>query len=192
MQQIKIANTNTPVLDVIRNRWSARAFSDREITTQELDTLFEAAGWAASANNEQPWEYVYAHRGTEAFDKLWACLMPGNQPWTKHAAVLIVSIARKTFEANGKENFWALHDLGMANANLFLQATSMHIYGHPMAGYDKAKLIETLQLGDNQYPGTMIALGYLGDAEQLEEPFKARELTARSRKPTAAFVQELP
>ena len=131
MNTIKIAKTIYPVLDVIKNRWSARAFSNKTITDEELNTLFEAASWAASANNEQSWQYIYAKKGTGAFDNIWNCLSPGNQPWAKHAAALIVAVTRKTFEANNAVNAYAGHDLGMANAHLLLQARTMNIYCHP-------------------------------------------------------------
>jgi nitroreductase len=191
MNDIKKAITSTPVLEVIKHRWSARSFSDKALTTETMNTLFEAASWAASANNEQPWQYTYALKGTPGFDRLLHCLAPPNQIWAKGAGVLIAAIARKTYQVNGKENGWAVHDLGMANAHLFLQATSMGLYGHPMAGFDKVKLSETLELSDDQAPVCIIALGYLGNADQLEEPFKSRELTARTRKPVSEFVTGL-
>ncbi len=188
---IKHAVTQFPVLDLIKERWSARSYSPKAISKDEVHTLFEAASWAASANNEQPWEYVYAHKGTPGFDTLFECLMPGNQPWNKNAAVLVAAIARKTFVANGNPNGYGEHDLGMANAQLLLQASSMGIHGHIMGGFDKAKLAASLKLTDNQAPVCMISLGYLDDAEKLEEPFKARELTPRTRKPLTEFVKQL-
>jgi len=191
MNTIKIAKTIYPVLDVIKNRWSARAFSNKTITDEELNTLFEAASWAASANNEQSWQYIYAKKGTEAFDNIWNCLLPGNQPWAKHAAALIVAVARKTFEANNAVNAYAGHDLGMANAHLLLQARAMNIYCHPMAGFNKIKLTEHLKLSENQEAFCVIATGFLAEAETLEEPFKTRELTERKRKKIAEFTFKL-
>ncbi len=191
MNTIKIAKTIYPVLDVIKNRWSARAFSNKSINDEELNTLFEAASWAASANNEQSWQYIYAKKETGAFDNIWNCLLPGNQPWAKHAAALIVAVARKTFEANNAVNAYAGHDLGMANAHLLLQARTMNIYCHPMAGFNKIKLTENLNLSDNQEAFCVIATGFLADAETLEEPFKTRELTERKRKNIAEFTFKL-
>ena len=191
MNTIKIAKTIYPVLDVIKNRWSARAFSNKTINDEELNTLFEAASWAASANNEQSWQYIYAKKGTGAFDNIWNCLLPGNQPWAKHAAALIVAVARKTFEANNAVNAYAGHDLGMANAHLLLQARTMNIYCHPMAGFNKIKLTENLNLSDDQEAFCVIATGFLADAETLEEPFKTRELTERKRKNIAEFTFKL-
>ena len=188
MSSVKIPSTQYPVLELIKNRWSARAFTDTPLTDETVHTLFEAASWAASANNEQPWQYIYAHRGTPGFDQLWNCLMPGNQPWAKNAAILILSVARKTYAANGNPNAYSWHDLGMANATLFLQATAMDIYGHPMAGFSKDKAKEALGLTDDQEPVCMIALGYLAAPEVLEEPFLTREVTARTRKALSEIV----
>jgi nitroreductase len=179
---IKIATTHNPVIDLIKDRWSARSFSSKEISQKELDTILEAASWAFSSNNAQPWHYVYAFRQDASFEKLHHCLMPGNQPWTKNAAVLMVALADKK-NPNGSENRIARHDVGAANATLMLQALTMGIYGHVMGGFDAAKTIDTLGIDPEVLdPVAFIALGYLDSPEKLEEPFKTRELTARSRK----------
>lgn len=188
MSHIKIATTKHDVLDLIKNRWSPRSFSDKEISEKDLHTILEAAGWAASANNEQPWQYYYASKGNPGFVQITDTLAGGNKPWAQHANVLIVAVARKTFEANHAENVAAIHDLGMANAHLLLQASSLDIYTHMMGGFDRAKISATLGLTENQTPVAVIALGYLDDAEKLEEPFKTREITPRSRKPLSDFV----
>lgn len=188
---IKHAVTQFPVLDLIKERWSARSYSPKAISKEDASTLFEAASWAASANNEQPWEYIYAHKGTPGFDTIWEGLLPGNQPWNKNAAILIAAIARKTIAATGNPNGYADHDLGMANAHLLLQASSMEIHGHIMGGFDKAKLTAALNLTEDQALVCVISLGYLDAPEKLEEPFKTRELTPRSRKSVTAFVKEI-
>lgn len=180
----KIANTQYPVIELIRKRWSNRAFTEQAIATDDLNTLFEAASWSPSANNEQPWVYYFAQKSNkERFDALIACLAPANQLWAKNADVVIAAIARKTFANNGSTNAWAKYDVGAANHALLLQAQSMDIFGHTMAGFDPAKTIETLQLTEDQEPVTFLALGYLGDADSLEEPLKTRELAPRQRKP---------
>lgn len=188
---MKIAKTKFSVIDLIKNRWSNRAFDEKMISDEDLNTLFEAASWAPSANNEQPWQYIVAKRGTPAFENLWNCLMPGNQPWTKHASVLVACVARATFEVNGNANQAAMHDVGLANATLLLQATSMHIHGHIMGGFDREKLTHTLSLSENQKSVCMIALGYLGNVENLEEPFKTREMAPRQRKELGEFLTKL-
>ncbi len=187
----KEVETNHPLIDVIKKRWSPRAFSPKPVADADMQTLFEAARWSASASNEQPWKYIYAHRGTEGFRKIWECLKPGNQPWAKNAAVLVIAMIRKTNEKSGAENMWAEHDLGMANSNLLHQAVSMGIYCHPMAGFEKGKTIETFGLDDDIAPVCFIAIGYRDEPETLEEPFMSRELTARTRKPTTEFIQNV-
>ncbi|MCU0347927.1 MAG: nitroreductase family protein [Saprospiraceae bacterium] len=191
-ETIKLANPERPIHDLIRSRWSARSFSEKAIAQSDLETILEAASWAFSANNSQPWHYIYAHHAdTEAFQKIWSCLMPGNQPWCANAAVLIVSCIHKVNES-GKPNNWAMHDLGAANATLMLQATAMGLHGHPMAGFDKAKTIETFNINaDILEPVAFLALGYLDEAEKLEEPFKTRELTPRSRKGVSEISERL-
>ncbi len=185
---IKTATTRLPVIELIKDRWSARAFSEQNITDKQLLTLVEAASWAPSSLNEQPWRYRYALRDTPGFETMWSCLLPGNQPWTKAAAALLICTAKKNFEKNGAPNRHALHDTGMANAFLMLQATQMGIYGHIMGGYDPVLLQETYQIPEGEAVICLIALGYLGNADQLEEPFKTRETTPRSRKAVEAFI----
>ena len=186
---IKEAKTKHPVLDLIKNRWSARAFSNKSIDDPTLFTLFEAAGWAASANNEQPWRYIYAKReDKEAFDKIVSCLMPGNQPWAKNAAVLVVCLVKTTMGAENKPNLAAAHDAGLSNATLLLQAISHNIYGHMMGGYDKAKTKELFNIPEGYETVLILALGYLDSPETLQEPFKTRELTPRTRKELGEFV----
>ncbi len=186
---IKIADTKYPVLDLIKNRWSARSFSNKSIDEKDLYTLVEAASWMFSANNEQPWRFIVAPRGTIAFSQIMQSLVPGNSLWAKNAAAFIVSIANTVFEKEGHPfNHWAEHDLGAANAAMILQATSMDIFAHPLAGFNASDIKESFGLNDHLKPVTVIALGYLDDAEKLEEPFKSRELTPRKRKPLAELI----
>ena len=186
---IKIPQTKYPVLELIRQRWSARAFSKEPIADHDLYTLFEAAHWAASSNNEQPWRYIYAKReDTEVFEKMIDCLLPGNKPWAKNAAVLILCLAKTTSGPDNRPNAVAQHDLGLANATLLLQAISQKIYGHMMGGYDKAKAKTHFNIPEGYEPVIFMALGYLDSPETLEEPFKTRELTARTRKDLSEIV----
>ena len=186
---IKAPSLKTDVHPLIRKRWSPVVFSGRSIADEQMQELFEAASWAASAYNDQPWEYVYAHRGTDGFDQIWSCLNPGNQPWTQFAGVLFVSIQRNTLSRNGKPNHWASHDVGMANAQLLLQAVSRDIYGHLMAGFDQSKIKLTLGLGEERTPVCVGALGYLGDTDLQEAVYRSRDLQARDRRPVADFTR---
>ncbi len=191
---VKKPTTTTDIHPLLLKRWSPLSFSEQMISATQLEELFEAASWSASAFNEQPWEYIYATRGTEGFEKLWSCLLSGNQPWTKAASVLFVALQRNTFAKNGKPNPTAGHDLGMANAQLLLQAAHRDIYGHLMGGFDKAKTLELLGLSDDVSPVCMGALGYLGEADNLDSlggNYKARELNGRNRKPVTAFTKKI-
>ena len=187
----KTAPALFPLHELIGKRWSPRSFSEKTISKESINTLFEAARWAPSAGNEQPWEYIYAQKGTPGFDLLWHCLAIGNQPWTQNANVLVAAIARTTFAKAGKNNHFAQHDLGMANAQLVLQAASMDVYSHIMGGFDKIKLKEVLQLSETQEPVCMIAMGYADAPDKLEEPFRSREIAERVRKPITEFTNQI-
>jgi len=191
---MKPAPTTYPVHELIRNRWSPRSFAAQPIAPEALNQVFEAASWAFSAMNAQPWQYIYAHKAdTEAFQKILGCLLPANQPWAKNAAVLIIALAKTSFE-NGQPNVAAQHDLGAANATLMLEATALGLYGHLMGGFDRDKTRQEFSLPEELAPSVVIALGYIGEAEQLEEPALSREKAARARKPVSEFVfqNELP
>lgn len=188
---VKAAVVQTDVHPLIQKRWSALAFSEQQITDEQIEELFEAASWAASAYNEQPWHYFYARRGTDGFEQLWSCLKAGNQPWTKAASVLFVAVHTNTFAMNNMPNSCAAHDLGMANAQLLLQAVHRDIYGHLMAGFDVEKVRQLLKLGENSTPLCMGALGYLGDADSLTDAYKNREKSPRNRKPVSSFTTQL-
>lgn len=183
----KEARTLHPVHDFIRHRWSARSFSERPIGQEELLTLLEAASWSASSMNEQPWVYLYAHRGEAAFQRMYDCLLKGNR-WADGAAVILLSLARKNLSSKGEANRHAMHDVGAANTTLLLQAASIDIYGHMMGGFDMQKTIETFRIPEDFEVACFIALGYLDAPEKLEEPFRTREVTPRNRKPVDAFA----
>jgi nitroreductase len=188
MNDIKRATTKYPVLDIIKNRWSPRSFYDKTISEEDINTIIEAATWSFSAMNEQPWRYVVAHKGTVLFNAFLELLYPGNKPWNTQAAVLVLSLRKTTYAGTGKINAIALHDVGAANILLSLQANSMGIYTHVIEGYSKEAAKELLALDESLEPVVMIALGYPGAAEKLEEPFKARELLPRSRKDLTEIV----
>lgn len=178
----KIIPTHRPIHPLIHQRWSPRSFSEKMMTKEDLETVLEAAGMAFSANNLQPWYYVYAFRGSEGFEKLWSTLAPGNQPWAKNASVLMISFARKVNE-KGSVHPWAHHDLGAANATLVLQALSMGIHAHLMAGFNPDEAIKVTGMdADTWQPVAAIALGYIAPAERLDEPYLSREKAPRTRK----------
>lgn len=187
----KIAEAHERTLDVIRRRWSPRAFSGRVVTADDLVALFDAARWAASCNGEEPWRFLVATKANPAqFETMLGCLVEANQAWAKHAPILLLTVARKNFTYNNKPNAYALHDTGMALANLMLQAVSMGFFAHAMAGYDKEKARLAYSIPEDYELGAAVALGYLGDPFTLSEKAKQTELASRSRKPLNEIVFE--
>jgi nitroreductase len=179
----KPAETQAPVHELIRERWSALAFSDRSLEPQQILSLFEAARWAPSSFNGQPWSYLIASKDQpEEFARLASCLVDGNS-WAKRAPLLILAIAATNFTHNGQANKHAFHDVGLANENLVLQATAMGLVVHQMAGFHPDKARELYGIPDRQVPLTMLAAGYAGEASDLTEALRKREAAPRSRKP---------
>jgi nitroreductase len=188
---IKAVQSDIKINDLIAKRWSARSFSDTPIQESEMQTLFEAARWTSSSMNEQPWQFLYAHKCDSAFQKFYNCLLPGNQPWCAGASVLVLSLAKKNFAGNNKPNRHYMHDTGAANTTLLLQAAELDIYGHMLGGFDMQKTISEFNIDDEWEVACFIALGYLGSPDNLEEPFKTREITPRTRKPQQDMVSRL-
>jgi nitroreductase len=162
----------------ILNRWSPRSFSAKEVENEELMTLLEAARWAASTSNSQPWRFIAGRKGEENFDKILSTLVEGNRLWAKDAPAFIA-----TFNKGG-----SLYDLGLAIGNLSTQATSMNLYVHQMAGFMKEKMMEVFELSDEYQAVTVLAVGYLGEPDALQEPFKSRELAPQTRLPLAELL----
>jgi len=184
---MKTTPAEYPILDVIKDRWSPRSFAKEPVTTDQLNSLFEAARWASSSMNEQPWRFIYAHKGEEVFDVMAETLFEGNI-WAKEAAVLMVTLAKTTFTRNDRPNSAALHDLGLAVANLSIQATAEGLSLHQMGGVDKERLRAEFDIPDFYQIVTVIALGHRGAPDQLDEALKARELAERKRNPVSAFA----
>ena len=175
--------------ELLEQRWSPVAFSPRLVEPEKLRSVLEAARWAPSSFNEQPWIYLVATKeDPENFQKLLGCLVEGNQAWAKNAPVLMLSVAKLSFAMNGKPNRHALHDVGAASANLTLQATALGLFVHQMAGFDIEKARREFSIPEGYEPGAAIALGYLGDDSGLPEKLRARNKSARKRKPLSEFV----
>jgi len=190
MSVMRMAPTDHPVLDVIAGRWSPRAISARPVEREKLASLFEAARWAPSSFNEQPWRYVFATRERPGdFDRLAGLLVESNA-WARQAAVLALSVAKLTWSRNGKPNRHALHDVGAASLSMFLQATSVGLCMHEMAGFDVARARVELEIPDDHEPVAMIAIGYPGDPASLPDSQRASESAPRRRQPITAWVLE--
>ena len=188
MKTINNRTTKYDINDIFLNRFSPRAMSGEKISVEELMTLFEAARFAPSLFNEQPWRFIYAFKDTPAFEKLFSFLMEGNKIWCKNASVLIVLISKKTNIKN-EPNITHSFDAGSAWENLALQATNMGLISHGMAGFDYTKAKEELSIPDDYTVEMMIAIGKPGKIEDLPEPLQAREKPS-DRKPLEKIVFE--
>ncbi len=179
-----------PIHEVIQKRWSPRAFADLPMSEEQALTLFEAARWAASCFNEQPWRFIWSlNDGSDKYQSLFSCLFEGNREWAGSASLLIMALTKSTFSANGKPNRWAAHDLGLAIGNLTTQASLMDLYVHNMGGFDRDKAASLFELPPDIEPYTMIAVGWLGDPATLSAKAQASELQVQERKPlTELFI----
>ncbi|MGE9293232.1 MAG: nitroreductase family protein [Puniceicoccales bacterium] len=189
MNPERTANPGHPVLDVVKERYSPYIFSGDPVEKDKLLSCLEAARWAASGFNEQPWRYIVADRGdTEAWKKALSCLVEANQAWAKNAGVLILACAKKTFTYNGSPNPTYFHDLGLAGANFTLQAQSLGLHVHMMAGIDADAIRTRYEVPEDYEPHTAIALGYADKPENGDPELAERDQGPRERKPLEEWV----
>jgi len=176
------ADTTAALINPLVERWSPRAYDPTaEVSTDALRTILEAARWAPSANNTQPWRFIVARRGTDTFTTVHDALLGFNQAWADSAAVLIVNIA-ETADVEGKPRPWARYDLGQAVAHLTVQAQHEGLHTHQMGGFEGAKISEAFGLADHLEVVSITAIGVLGDVDALPEPLREREVAPRLRK----------
>jgi len=185
----KPAPVEFPVHDLIKNRWSPRAFSDKPVPKEVLQSLFEAARWAPSSNNEQPWAFIVATKDDqENFEKSLGALIEFNAGWARKAPVLVIAVAELAFAKNNAPNRNAQYDVGAASLQLSIEATSRGLFVHQMAGFDPETAKEAYNIPQGWEPIAAMAIGYPGDASSLPEPYQTREKAPRSRKPIREFV----
>lgn len=186
----KHAQPGHPILPLMTERWSPYAYEPREVEREKLLSCLEAARWAPSSYNEQPWTFILAERGdAAAFAQILSCLVEGNQAWAKNAGVLLLTVVAKTFTKNGKPNRAAEHDIGLAAGNLVLQATALGMQAHQMIGIEPAKIRAAYKVPDSHEPLTAIAIGYPAQvAAGTADPLGQRDLAPRSRKGLAEIV----
>ena len=187
--QHKKASTDHPIHEMLSERWSPYAFDGRPIPEADLLSLFEAARWAPSSYNEQPWRYIVATKDEpEEFQRLLSCLVEGNQVWAKAAPVLALGIVSLKFALNGKDNRAAVHDLGLASGNLVMEAQARGLCVHQMIGILPEKARELYEIPEGFEAWTALAIGYAGSPAGLPENLKPRDTIPRQRKPLAEFV----
>ena len=174
---------------LILSRWSPRAMTGEEISDEELMPLFEAARWAPSSYNNQPWRFIYAKRNTKHWGRLFSLMVEFNQSWTKNAAVLVVVISRKNFEHNNNPSVTHSFDTGAAWENLALQAASMGLVTHGMQGFDYEKAKKELEIPEDYSVEAMVAIGKRGKIEDLPKELQEREMPS-IRKPLKDITME--
>ena len=185
--------TEHPIDPLFTNRWSPRAYSGEAMDDATLLRLFEAARWAPSASNLQPWRFLYGKAGTSAWQPLFDSLVPFNQSWAAKASVLIAVVSRVRATPPGKtdkvDNVWHAFDAGAVWQNLALQASQLGWYAHGMGGFDNAALRQALNVPEDYAIHAVVAVGKLGDKAQLPEALQQREGPS-PRQPLAALVAE--
>ena len=181
-----------PVLPVLTQRRSPRAYTAQPVAADLLNQVFTAASSAASCFGEQPWRYLVGNRASsaEAYDKILDSMGEFNQVWAKNAPVLVVSIAKLAFSHDANPNAWARHDVGQATATLAIQATELGLQVHQMAGFSADKIRASFNIPAEYEPVAVFTLGYPGDLENLPAPLQEKETAPRVRKPLAEFVFE--
>jgi nitroreductase len=185
----KPADNLNPINEILRRRWSPRAFSERPVEPEIFRSLFEAARWAPSSGNLQPWHYIVARKQEAAeFDRMLHCLVEANIAWCKDAPVLMFSVAKLLRGPNEPPNRYAFHDVGQAAAQLTVEAVSRGLFVHQMGGILVDKIRETYSLPEGYEAVAGFALGYPGEPSQLSEKLREREFASRTRKPVETFV----
>ena len=178
-----------PINPLILNRWSPRSMSGEALDDDEIMSLFEAARWAPSSYNNQPWRFIYAKRNSEHWNRFFNLLMEPNKVWAKNAAILVVVISRKNFEFNEKPAVTHQFDAGSAWENLALEASSRDIVAHGMQGFDYKKAGVDLRIPPNLEVMAMIAIGKKGPKEILPAELQEKEKLT-NRKPLKEIIME--
>lgn len=182
------ADTDHPIHALLSQRYSPYAFASKPVSDEDLRSLFEAARWSASSYNEQPWRFLVARADDPGYERLFSCLVEGNQAWARHAPVIAIGLVSRSFSRNGKPNRAAEHDLGLATGALTFEATARGLAVHPMIGIDPERVRELYSLPDDIEALTALAIGYAGDPAELPDGLRQREEAPRVRKPLSEFV----
>jgi nitroreductase len=189
MREERRATTDHPISETLARRESPYAFDARMVDVATLRSLFEAARWAASSYNEQPWRYVVATReDARTYDAILKCLVEANRAWAKTAPVLAVGVVGLAFARNGKPNVAAAHDLGAASAQLTFEATTRGLYVHQMVGFDPEAARAAFSIPEGFEAKTALAIGYRGDPSALSEALAAKDAAPRTRRPLREIV----
>jgi len=180
-----------PIHPLLAGRRSIRAFASTSVEPETMASVMEAARWAPSSMNEQPWSFIVATKANQSdFDRLLGCLVEFNVQWAQHAPVLLLSVAKLRFESTGELNRHAFHDVGQAIANLTFQAAVLGLVVHQIAGFDVEKAGREFSIPRDYEPVAAAAIGYPGDSTQLPEKLRKTDASPRRRRPLTSFVFE--
>lgn len=185
-----MGTNSNEIKSLILSRKSTLAFSDKEIRKEDLQHMLEAAQWAPSAFNEQPWRFIYASKAenSDAYAKILDLLAPPNQLWSQNAPVLMLVAAKTKYSHNGVDNAHAMYDAGQAVGAMSIQATALGISMHQMAGFDAAKASAVFNFEGEYIPVVIVAIGYAGDTATLPEALQKRAASPRSRKALTELI----
>ncbi len=179
----KPADNQFPILGTFRQRWSPRAFSEKAIEKEKLQSMLEAARWAPSARNEQPWRFIVGVKGDGTWEKIYKILVEWNRQWAGRAPVLVINIGKKFYDFKHLENDTYQYDTGQAVAMMVTEAVNQELIGHQMGGFSASKARELFEIPDDYQPISISAFGYYGDPDQLPEDMRKSEFEERKRRP---------
>lgn len=190
LSELNTAKSDSGIHRLVAERWSPYGYSSKPVPSEDLAALFEAASWAASAFNEQPWRYLMASQADDpaGYERLLGCLVPANQAWAKSAPVLALSVVQNNFSRNDKPNRVALHDLGAASATLTLEATARGIAVHQMAGVDVDHARTVCGVPEGFDVAAALAIGYVANPADVDEALRDRDANPRTRKSLNEYV----
>jgi nitroreductase len=179
------------ILHILGRRWSPRAWADRPVEAEKIVACLEAARWAASSGNQQPWHFIVATQDRpDAHRRLLSCVSADNARWACRAPVLMLSVARKASDTDAEPNRYAWHDTGLATAGLMTQATALGLHVRAMGSYSRTKARETFGIPEGFDPVAALAMGYVGDPDTLPTDLRTEEVAPRSRRPMTVWVFE--
>jgi nitroreductase len=184
----KPASNEYPILETLRQRWSPRAFSEQPVEKEKLQRIFEAARWAPSSMNEQPWRFIVGHKGDKSWQRIYETLVEWNQKWAGKAPVLIMNLGKTTFTYKGRPNATYHYDTGQAVSMMSTEAQNQGLYTHQMGGFSKEEAVRLLNIPEDFEPISVTALGYYGEADALPEDMYKSEVSPRKRNPIDSMV----
>jgi nitroreductase len=188
MTSRKSADTAAPLHPLLAERWSPRGFdATHQLDHSDVTLLLEAARWAPSANNSQPWRFLLARRGEQEFGTLAGMLAEGNRSWAPQASALLLVVAQ-TQDETGRPRPWALYDTGQAVAALSVQAEAHGLHVHQLGGFDSDGVRLAFELSDDLTPVVVVAVGRLDPHAELPEPLASRERAPRTREPLDSLL----